>query len=367
LNKSGWEYFPEIFSIAELLRLYKLSLLFYNQLMSSKKLLLYFAVLVLVCGWYLFTHLKRQQTNTNILGASTNLILYTQPDAGHQPLVDAIDTSKQEVLVEVYLLSDKQIIQALEDARSRGIDVKVMMEEHPFGGGSLNKKTKTQLDSSGILTEWSNPAFALTHEKSITIDGSETFILSQNLTATSFSKNREYDILDTIPQDVSEVRTIFIDDWERKSFTPPQNTSIIDSPDNSRAALTTLLTNATTSIDAESEDIDDTQLVYDLSQKAKTIPVRLIVPTLQQLASNKNALDTLVAAGVQVKTISTPYMHAKMIVSDGNKAYTGSINFSTQSMDRNRELGIIMTQPDNLELLENTFEKDWNDARMYSN
>jgi cardiolipin synthase A/B len=335
--------------------------------MSLKKLLPYLLFIALVFGWYLFTHLHTQQTqtNVNVPGANTNLILYEQPDAGHQPLVDAIGSARQEVLVEVYLLSDKQIIQALEDAKSRGVDVKVMMEEHPFGGGGLNQKTKAQLDASGISTEWSNPTFKLTHEKSITIDTHETFILSQNLTASAFTKNREYDVLDTNPTDVSEVRTIFIDDWERKPYSPTQNTNIIESPDTSRQALITLITRATSSIDAETEDIGDMQMIDLLSQKAKTIPVKLIVPTLKQLASNKDALDTLSAAGVQVKTISTPYMHAKMIVSDGNKAYTGSINFSTQSMDRNRELGIIMTQLDDLKILQNTFESDWNEATAY--
>jgi cardiolipin synthase len=334
--------------------------------MSNKKLLYYFALLLIVCVWYIFTHVHaQQQTKTNVLGASSNLTLYEQPDTGHEPIVDAIKNAKKEVLVEVYLLSDKQIIQALEDARSRGVDVKVMMEQHPFGGGSLNQKTKTQLDSAGVSTKWSSPSFKLTHEKSITIDASETFILSQNLTASSFSKNREHDILDTNPTDVTEVRTIFIDDWERKDFTPPQNTNIIESPDTSRPAIMDLVTNAAKSIDAETEKIDDIALVHELSDKAKTIPVRLLVPTLKQLSSNKNALDILSSSGVQVKTISSPYMHAKMIVSDGNKAYTGSINFSSQSMDRNRELGIIMTQPDNIETLESNFEKDWSKAKTY--
>lgn len=321
--------------------------------------------MVLVYGWYFFVHQQAYPTKLNVLGASTNLQLYVQPETGTQPLVDAIDSAKQEVLVEVYLLSDKPIISALENAKSRGIDVKVMMEEHPVGGGSLNEKTKQELDADGIATEWSNPTFALTHEKSITIDASETFVLSQNLTASAFSKNREYDVLDINPTDVSEVRTIFIDDWERKSFSPPQNTNLIESPDNSRAGIETLVNNATTSIDAETEDINDKQLVEDLSEKAKTIPVKLIVPTLSQVSSNEKALDELESAGVQVRTISSPYMHAKMILADDNKAYIGSINFSTQSMDDNRELGIILTQPDDLQTLQMTFDTDWSSANIF--
>ena len=50
---------------------------------------------------------------------------------------------------------------------------------------------------SWITFEWTNSTFSLTHEKSIVIDKNKAFILNQNLTASSFSKNREYDVLDT--------------------------------------------------------------------------------------------------------------------------------------------------------------------------
>jgi len=299
----------------------------------------------------------------NVLGAHTNVSLYEQPDSGHEPILTAIQSAKREILVEVYLLSDKQVISALEDAKSRGVDVKVMIEEHPFGGGNLNNKTKTELEGANVQIQWSNPAFALTHEKSIVIDDKQALVLSQNLTTSSFSKNREYDVFDTNPADVQEIRTLFIDDWERKSFSPPATSDIIASPNNSRAALTTLLTNATKTINMEVENIDDKALITLLSDKAKTQTVRLIAPTLSQIASNAPTLQKLSSAGVQVRTISSPYMHAKLIVTDDAKAYVGSINFSTQSLDENRELGIILTQTESIQKLTTTFETDWNDAK----
>jgi cardiolipin synthase A/B len=329
---------------------------------SSKKIISTLLLMLVVYAWYFFTQTPQQTKPLNVPGANTDVALYVQPESGHTPIVDAIDSAKSEVLVEVYLLSDKQVISALEDARSRGVDVKVMLEEHPFGGGDLNNKTKTELDKNTIQTEWSDPAFALTHEKAIIIDQSEVLILSQNLTSSSFSKNREYDVFDTNPSDIQEIRNIFIDDWERKSFSPPANSDVIESPDNSRAALTTLIANAKSSIDMETEDIDDSILINLLSQKAKTLSVRLIVPTLSQVASNKPALQELASAGVQVRTITSPYMHAKTIITDDDKAYTGSINFSTQSLDKNREVGIILTQPDSIQKLTNTFATDWSDA-----
>ena len=332
---------------------------------SIKKYLPLILLVLIVYGWFAVSHLPRQPKKLNVLGANTNITLYVQPDTGRQPLLDAITSAQKEIDVEVYLLSDKQIIAALEEAHDRGIMVNVMLEQHPFGSVNLNTKTKKELDNKGIHTKWSSPSFALTHEKTITIDTAEVFILSQNLTTSAFSKNREYDILDTNPQDVSEIAMIFKDDWNQTSFTPSQRTDIIESPDNARAALTTLITSAQKSIDAETEDIADDSIVSAFCNKAKLVVVRILTPTLSQLSANKDELQQLSDCGVQVKTISSPYMHAKMIVQDNRKAYIGSINFSTQSMDRNREVGIIFTEPESIQTLEATFEKDWQKAVVF--
>ncbi len=318
-------------------------------------------LIVVVYVWFFLFQQRPQQNPVNVLGANTDVSLFEEPKDGREPILNAITDAKKEVLLEVYLLSDKQIIQALEDARSRGITVDVMLEEHPFGGGSLNQTTEKKLIASGISVEWSSPSFALTHEKAVVIDSSEVFVLSQNLTASSFSKNREYDVLDTDLKDVSEVRAIFIDDWERKSFTPT-NSHLIVSPDNSRSGITGLIESSTKTIDIEIEDINDPQIVSLLSQDGKKMQVRLITPTLSQVSSNAEALKTLKKEGVLVRTLSSPYMHAKLILVDDTKAYVGSVNLSTQSMDKNRELGILLSQSDGITMLSQTFKQDWSSA-----
>lgn len=333
--------------------------------MSFKKALSTLILILLVYAWFFLVHQPSHPTSLKVLGANTNIALFVEPDSGHQPILDAINSAKSEILVEVYLLSDKQVIAALEEAKMRGVDVRVMMEQHPFGGGNLNPKTKNELDSKGVATAWSKPSFALTHEKSIVIDAHEVFVLSQNLTGTSFTKNREYDILDTNPADVAYVRTIFIDDWERKSFTPPAVSDLIESPNTSRAALTTLIGGATKTIEIETEDINDSQIINLLIERAKSAKVELLIPSFSQLAANKDAAETLASGGVEVKTISSPYMHAKMILIDDTKAYVGSINLSGQSMDENRELGIILTQRDSIQTINSTFESDWNRGALF--
>lgn len=327
-----------------------------------KKNLLTIFLILLVYSWFFVSNNLIKPQNINVSGADSNITLFQEPDAERAPILDAINNAKQEILVEVYLLSDKEIIQSLIDAKKRGVDVNIMLEEHPFGGGNLNNKTKAALEKTGVSVEWTNSKFTLTHEKAVIIDKQKVFVLNQNLTASSFSKNREFNALDKNSADVNEARNIFVADWERKSFSPTSMHLVI-SPNNSRSVLTSLIKESKKSIEIEAEVVEDSQIINLLSEKAKNVQVELIIPSFSQIQANKQAADKLSKAGVVVKTLSSPYVHAKLILIDDLKAYIGSINLSSQSMDENRELGIILLQSQGINLLNSTFESDWNKAK----
>src|SRR5947209_7483649 len=48
--------------------------------------------------------------------------LYVEPDAGDSVITNAINSAQKSVWVEMYLLTDRKIISALEEAAHRGID-----------------------------------------------------------------------------------------------------------------------------------------------------------------------------------------------------------------------------------------------------
>ena len=320
-------------------------------------------LLILVYVWFFIGRLPNlTQQKTNILSAQTNVSIFFQPTSGKTPIINEINNAQHELLVEVYLLSDKDVISSLCNARKRGLAIDVMLEHHPFGGGNLNNNSRQNLLDCNISVNWSNPNFSLTHEKTITIDSKEVFILNQNLTASSFSKNREFDVLDKNLNDVNEIRSIFVSDWQRKTY-KPNSTHLLVSPDTSRNEIVKLIRSASTTIDIEAEDIDDIQIVSLLGQIAKTEKVRLITPTLNQISSNKNALNSLKTQGVEVRTLSSPYVHAKLILVDDKNAYIGSINLSSQSLDKNREVGIIISEQTGIQILQSVFETDWLKAK----
>jgi cardiolipin synthase len=96
--------------------------------------------------------------------------VFVEPNDGDRVITNAIAGAKKSVLLEMYLLTERKVISALEEAAQRGIDVRVMLELHPYGSGSISpQETLDRLQAAGVKAQGTNPAFALTHEKGIPI------------------------------------------------------------------------------------------------------------------------------------------------------------------------------------------------------
>jgi phosphatidylserine/phosphatidylglycerophosphate/cardiolipin synthase-like enzyme len=234
-----------------------------------------------------------------------------------------------------------------------------MLEENPFGGGNLNDKSKIELERNGVEFSWSNSSYSLTHQKSIVIDSKELFLLNQNLTTSAFERNREFNVLNTDPEDVIEAKEIFTKDWNRESFYLSGKSNLIVSPLNSREVITDLIRNAEEKIVIEMEVMADNKIIDLLIEKSKEVDVRIILPPKEEISSNKLAVEKFKQNGMQIKRLKNPYIHSKLILVDNEKAYVGSINMSSQSMDENREMGIILTEAQSIVTLYSIFEKDW--------
>ncbi len=285
--------------------------------------------------------------------------VFVEPDAREQPILDAIAGAKKSVWLEIYLLSDRNVIRGLEEAANRGIDVRVMLEPHPFGGGGSPARTMDELKAAGAKVEDSNPSFALTHEKGMIVDGTTAF------SGSSGSRNREYAIVDTNPTDVQAVSAIFQADWQRTTA-QFNDANLVVSPINSRNDFTKLIGSAQHTLLIEAEEMNDSGIEQALSDAARHgVHVQVILPAPRGSSggSNSQGIDTIKEGGVDVREDARLYMHAKIIIVDGQKAFVGSENISTQSLDQNRELGIIVSDQGVLHTLQQTFQQDWGDSQ----
>jgi cardiolipin synthase len=292
--------------------------------------------------------------------------LFVEPDDGSGPVLAAIGGARNSVEVVVYLLTDRSVIEALIAAHRRGAAVRVMLEADPYGSGPGNTAVYDQLQHAGVEVRWANPAFALTHEKAVVVDGQTALIMTLNLVYSAFHGNREYGILTRDPAEVAEVLAGFNADWERQAF-KPQAPSLLWSDVNTRRKLLEIIDGTRTSLLLEQEALQDRELLRRLASAAgRGVDVRVITPPDEDKSDpNRQGREQLVAAGAGVRTLEAPKMHAKIIVADGSRAVVGSANITYSSMDNNRELGIRVAEPEIVGRLGETFETDWAQAKPY--
>ncbi len=307
------------------------------------------------------THAASQLTHGALAqnAGAQQIKVFVEPAAGEQPVLDAINNARTSIYVEMYLLTDTNVISALENAAKNGLDVRVMLEEHPFGG-STPTSTMQALSNAGAKTEYSNSVFTYTHEKGMVVDGTTAYIMSCNFTksalgGSSSTTNREYGIIDSNATDVNTVLGVFNADWNRSSYTLT-DTSIVLSPVNSRNDFINLINGAKSSLEIEAEEMDDSSVEQAIvSAEGRGVKVQVILPDDN---SNSAGISTLDNGGVSVSKDTQYYMHAKMMLADGSEAFVGSENISTTSFDKNRELGLLISDSSAISTLQSTFQYD---------
>ncbi len=314
-----------------------------------------FIVILLLIIWVLYIAYVVYQPPT-----SQNQV-FVEPTDGYKPVLDALNSAQSSILVEMYLITDKNIINALTGASSRGVKVKVMLEDWAYGSPNDFKAIMDSLNSSGVSVEASSPAFSLTHEKAIVIDRKVALIMTLNQAHTAYTKNREFGLIDYDANDAVEIASAFEADWNR---TAPElsDPNLVWSPVNSRDRIIGLIDGAQKSLEIENEEMQDHEVEDHLIMASKKgVDVKVVMsPSNSKKDANAPGRDALIKGGVEVHLVKTPYIHAKIIIADGLKAFVGSENFSPTSLDRNRELGILIDDSRIIQVLSSTFDADWN-------
>ncbi len=288
--------------------------------------------------------------------------LLVMPDDGPEPVLELINGAKKSIRFKIYLFTYREVRQALIRAANRGVDVKVLIDPEPVGGGESNAETARLLKEGGVTVRWAPGAFKHNHEKSMVVDDRIALIATFNFTYSSFTQNREYAILTTQPDVVADVAAIFDADWAGEGAHITGDSPLALSPDNSRKRITELIKGAKTSLWLEEATLLDEDITRALVKTAKRgVDVRFIAPQREDDVAAEN-YQALRDAGAQVVLLPEPYVHAKAILADGRRAFVGSVNLTYTSFELNRELGIITEDAGVIQRLGQVMARDWQAA-----
>ena len=128
-------------------------------------------------------------------------------------------------------------------------------------------------------------------------------------------------------------------------------------PIQCREKITDAIWDAQESIWIEAQYIQDEGIVAALRKKQLDgIDVRILVGKHQ----DEGRLETF---GTWVQVYDEYYLHAKNILIDENILLMWSMNLSTNALDNNREIGIIVDDKKVVEQFGRQFERDWKKGR----
>jgi len=184
-------------------------------------------------------------------------------------------------------------------------------------------------------------------------------IQTANSTYSSFNANREAFFFGEDIGIVATLRALFSADWAGESlYSVKMDPDIVVCPVNCRSRVESLLQQAQQSIVMYEQYIDDPHIQSILVKKhAEGVNMRIILGASEtgNSAATTQFLKTLSSS---VKFQPKPYVHAKVILIDNQFLLIGSMNISATSLDKNREIGILLLDPKQIRTVLYPFEKD---------
>ncbi len=261
------------------------------------------------------------------------------------PIYALLRSAHHSVDLVMYELEDLQAEQLLAGDAARGVDVRVLLNSAYTG--SVNDGAFGYLQRHGAHVHWASSLYALTHQKTLVVDGSVAVVMTLNWTSRYYSDTRDVAVVDRIPADVAAIEAAFDADDGGSRATPGRGADLVWSPTTSLPDLLALIGGARHELLVENEEMSNADITDALVAAARRgVTVEICMTNSSRWSS---AFAALTDAGVHIRVYAPDaalYIHAKVIVRDpgsgAQEAFAGSQNFSTESLRYNRELGVVL-------------------------
>ena len=295
-----------------------------------------------------------------------NLIVL--PDETAKPFLDAINAAKKSLDIKMFVFSDPALIETVIAAQQRGVKVRVMLNAARRNGEDDNEQSRKILEHADIELKDSNPAFGITHEKSMVVDESSAFVKSLNWTTKNLTETRDYAICTTHRHGVHEIITCFEADWNREKFIPSESSHLIWCPVNGRDRIAQFIDDAKHTLFIQNERYQDMVILERLIRaRSRGVKIHLMARPPHCLKKQKifegvGGLRIMDDVGIKIHKLKHLKLHGKMMIADGLRAIVGSINLAPGSFDDRRELAIEFFDDDVVERLQKIARHDWDNS-----
>jgi len=239
-------------------------------------------------------------------------------------IVDYVKAAKKAVYMEVYVFTYRPLADALVDVARRGVEVYVVLSARVYGGVPQQARDiAAYLEQNGVKVVWNND-FPNVHTKLYVIDNETVIIGNINPTRSGFHRNKGVMLVVRNTTLARQLATIILNDFHRRY--PRYNfPGVLVSPVNSQEGLEWILT----------QKGDLYIAMEQIYMDSGFVPYILQYPKYFAVVARTDA---------DIKAVIDQDLVAKIIVV-GPYLYVGSINIGYYSIQRNREVGLLIYNP----------------------
>jgi cardiolipin synthase A/B len=291
--------------------------------------------------------------------------LIVLPDDSAKPILDAINTASKSLRIKMFIFSDPALLKAVIAAKRRGVKVRIMLNPSRRSGKVENQHSRKMLKAAGVDVLDSNPAFGMTHEKSMVVDDTNAFVKSLNWETKNLTETRDYAIVTSHKHEVREIIECFEADWKRKGFDAGEDAHLIWCTGNGRERIGRAIDDARKTIFVQNERYQDAVIIEHLVRAhMRGVKVHVMARPPHKLSKEKltegvGGLRTMKDVGIKIHKLKHLKLHAKMLLIDGKRVIVGSINLAPGSFDSRRELAIDVSDASVIKRMLKVVHHDW--------
>ncbi|MGE0869390.1 MAG: phosphatidylserine/phosphatidylglycerophosphate/cardiolipin synthase family protein [Kofleriaceae bacterium] len=286
---------------------------------------------------------------------------FVGPDGLQQRMTALIDSAQQTLDVHMYLWTVKPLADKIVAAKQRGVAVRVILDPDSPG----NQAVRPIFEDGAIEVRDASALYPFSHAKYLIVDGKTAAIMSMNFNIDAMNSERNYGVIDRDPEDVADTIAIFEMDWAAAAGATPKPadlscTRLVVAPNNARLRILELINGAKSTLDVEALYVSETTVRNAIGAAAgRGVAVRVILESDQDQPDNADSALFFKNMQIPVHVVTNQfYLHAKLIIADG-VAFVGSENFSVSGLTKNRELGVMVFEPDAAAVISDQFDADW--------
>lgn len=346
-----------------------------------------------------------------------NVTAYASPDSSHATLTALMDGAERRLHLHVYELLSQELVESIVAAARRGVDVQVLVEDHPVGldadgRNAANHALERIAAAGGETYRAGSVRYGFHHLKVLVVDNAVA-VQSENWVATGVPQDPSWgnrgwgavvkdaptadwfatwmaadraawDTEQASPRDAPEPLRFPVASGAYRPVAPALFGNVVVqpfiSPDHTAnpAADPVLeaVRGARRSIDVQQLDmrLEATNRIgwaqpdgmsvalAEAAERGVSVRVQAASPFHRDDTGNREVMAWLAERGVQVGEMDRPgivTLHNKGIIIDEQIVVLGSMNGNHHSRSNNREAGLILHSPDVAAYYTALFDSDW--------